>query len=132
MQNVLMRMGEDFVSAQRTLAGDWGFRCYEDALRSWIATVAIVEVGYVGEWEEYTNELTARDYLDELIRLSPHSREAIEEDLAIWDSRFREATVEEDTPHLAMLDGRAGWWQYRSPRKWRKPVAEQFPSLKGR
>lgn len=127
-----MRKGEDFVSAQRTLAEDWGFRSYRDALRSWIATVAIVGVGYVGEWEEYTNELTARDYLGELIRLSPRSREAIEEDLAIWDLRFREATIEEQKPHLPMLDGRAGWWQYRSPRKWRKPAIEEFPGLKGR
>ena len=50
---------------QRALAHDWAFECYADALRSWIATVAIVEVGYVGEWEEYAFELGARDYLDD-------------------------------------------------------------------
>src|SRR5204863_4777321 len=87
---------DDFVPAQRALADEYGFACYEAALRSWIATVAIIEVGYVGEWEEYTNELTARDYFGELARRSPGSRSAIEEDLRLWDDRFRAATVEEE------------------------------------
>jgi len=51
----------DFVPAQRSLAEPYRFGCYEAALRSWIATVAIVEVGYVGESEEYAVELSARD-----------------------------------------------------------------------
>src|SRR6266545_5952632 len=42
-----MRWGEDSIAAQRALAEDYGFASYEAALRSWIATVAIVEVGYV-------------------------------------------------------------------------------------
>jgi hypothetical protein len=63
--------GDDFVRAQRELAEDWGFSSFEEALRSWIATVAIIEVEYVGEWEEYTHELMARDYLGELARRSP-------------------------------------------------------------
>jgi hypothetical protein len=41
---------DDFVAAQRALADEYSFGYYEAALRSWIATVAIVEVGYVGEW----------------------------------------------------------------------------------
>ena len=64
-------MGSEVVRAQRELEADWGFRSFEEALRSWIATVAIVEVEYVGEWEEYTHELMARDYLEELARRSP-------------------------------------------------------------
>jgi hypothetical protein len=55
-----MKYADDFVPAQRAIAEPYGFDCYESALRSWIATVAIVEVGYVGEWEEYTHELMAR------------------------------------------------------------------------
>jgi hypothetical protein len=62
-----LRAAADFVTAQRALADDYGFACYEDALRSWIATVAIVEVGYVGEWEKYAAELMAREYLNELM-----------------------------------------------------------------
>ncbi len=56
-----MRYGDDFVATQRALKKDYGFDSYEAALRSWIATVAIVEVGYVGEWEEYVLELSVLD-----------------------------------------------------------------------
>jgi hypothetical protein len=91
--------GDDFVAAQKALAEDWGFRSFNDALRSWIATVAIVEVGYVGEWEEYTHELMARDYLNELARRSPdYGAEVVEREVAIWDERFRAATVVEAAP----------------------------------
>ena len=84
------------MAAQKALAEDWGFRSFNDALRSWIATVAIVEVGYVGEWEEYTHELMARDYLNELARRSPdYGAEVVEREVAIWDERFRAATVVE-------------------------------------
>jgi hypothetical protein len=117
---------DDFVRAQRALAGEWGFRCYEDALRSWIATVAIVEVGYVGEWEEYAHELVARDYLDEVAQRAPREQARIAEDLSGWDERFRAATVPEAKPHLPITEGRIGWWQYRSPREWRRPAAEEI------
>jgi hypothetical protein len=121
-----VRKGDDFIAAQRALAEDYGFACYEDALRSWIATVAIVEVGYVGEWEEYVHELMARDYLGEVTRLSTSSQTAVEEDLAHWDERFRAATVEESEPHLPPTEGESGWWQFRSPTKWRRPASEEI------
>jgi hypothetical protein len=126
-----VRYGDDFVAAQRALNEESGlaFASYESALRSWIATVAIIEVGYVGEWEEYTHELMARDYLHELMRLSSSSRAALEQDVAIWDERFRNATIEEQTPHLAPLHGDAGWWQFRSPRNWRQPAYEELGLL---
>jgi hypothetical protein len=120
----------DFVAAQRALGGEWGFASFREALRSWIATVAIVEVGYVGEWEEYTHELMARDYMSEIVRLSPNSGPKVEEDLAPWDERFRAATIEEEKPHLPMANGEAGWWQYRSPRKWRRPASEEIAAHK--
>jgi hypothetical protein len=126
-----MTYDDDFVPAQRALADEYSFGYYGAALRSWIATVAIVEVGYVGEWEEYTNELTARDYLEELMRRSPGSRFAIEEDLRLWDDRFRAATVEEEKPHLPPLEGEPGWWQYRSPRSWRRPASEELGERPG-
>jgi len=116
----------EFIAAQRALKDKFGFESYEAGLRSWIATVAIVEVGYVGEWEEYAFELAARDYLHELTRLSPSSRSEIEEELSVWDERFRAATVEESKPHLPMTDGYGGWWQNRSPRQWRKPASEEI------
>ena len=117
---------DEFVTAQRDLANDWGFRSYHEALRSWIATVAIVEVGYVGEWEEYAHELAARDYLDEVAHRAPSARHKIAADLSTWDARFRAATVEQAEPHLPITEGRVGWWQYRSPRNWRQPATEEL------
>ena len=119
-----MRYGDDFVAAQRALIGDYGITSYREALRRWIATVAIVEVGYVGEWEEYASELSARDYLNELMIGSPQSRAAVEEDVSLWDERFKAATVEEQQPHFAPEEGDPGWWQYRSPRRWKIPSKE--------
>src|SRR6266511_1602706 len=93
------------VRAQRELEADWGFRSFEEALRSWIATVAIVEVEYVGEWEEYTHELVARDYLEELARRSPAEWAShVETEVAPWDERVRAATVEEESPHTRSRD----------------------------
>jgi hypothetical protein len=115
-----MRYGDDFVAAQRTFIGDYGITSYREALRRWIATVAIVEVDYVGEWE-YASELSARDYLNELMIRSPQSRAAVEEDVSLWDQRFKAATVEEQQPHFALEDGNPGWWQHRSPGKWKIP-----------
>jgi hypothetical protein len=121
---------DSFVEAQRALGEESGFRSFKEALRSWIATVAIMEVGYVGEWEEYTNELMAREYLDELARRSPgYAAQRVAELVAPWDDRFKAATVEEEKPHLPPVEGEAGWWQYRSPRKWWTPAGEELGLL---
>lgn len=108
-----MSPGDDFVAAQRALTEDYGFDSYEAALRSWIATVAIVEVGYLGEWEEYALELTARDYLHELTRVSPSSRAAVEEDLALWDDRFLAATAGHPVGLRRRSPGRERWRSFR-------------------
>jgi hypothetical protein len=42
-----------------------------DLVRAWIAIVAIVDVGYDGEWEEYTNDLMTREFIAELSRRLP-------------------------------------------------------------
>jgi hypothetical protein len=69
----------------------------------------------------------ARDYLDELARRSPvYWAEHVEEEVALWDEGFRAATVEEAKPHLPPVEGEAGWWQYRSPRQWRRPASEEL------
>lgn len=117
---------DEFVIAQRALTGEWGFRSYREALRSWIATVAIVEVEYVGEGEEFAAELSARDYLAEVLRRAPSMHEKIESDLDPWDARFRAATVEHAESDHADGDG---WWQHRRPRNWRQPATEELRAL---
>jgi hypothetical protein len=116
-----------FVQAQRDLREDWGFESFEDALRSWIATVAITEVEYVGEREEWVHELMARDYLAEIrARSGPDWKARQDELVSPWDERFRAATSEEAEPHLRLTSGEAGWWQFRSPRRWRRPASEEI------
>jgi hypothetical protein len=118
---------DTFVAACRELKSrGWSFASYNAALRSWIATMAIIEVGYDGEGEEYEAlELAARDYLEELMVLSPGSREKIEADLRAWDERFRAATIERDKPFIGSRD-EAGWWRYRRPVKWRNDSLEEW------
>jgi hypothetical protein len=124
---VTLGQGDDFVAAQRALAPEWGFANFREALRSWIATVAIIEVGFVGEWEEYTHELGAREYLEEIRRRAPGEwDERLASKVEPWDERFRAATVKEEKLHPLQLDGEPepGWWQYRRPRHWRSPASE--------
>ncbi len=118
---------DPFVAAQRALAEEWGFESFDAGLRSWIATVAIVETGYVGEWDEYANELMARDYLTEVAQRSgPGGQARVAEAVAPWDERFMAATVPEEKGHLPRHDGVDDWWHYRSPRNWRRPYTEEL------
>jgi hypothetical protein len=116
-----------FGAAQKALRESWGFESFKDGLRSWIATVAVTEVGYVGEWEEWADELWAREYLAEIARRSPgYGAERVAEKVALWDERFRAATVEEAEPYLVPPSGVAEWWWYRSPKEWRQPAQEEL------
>jgi hypothetical protein len=93
----------------------------EQLVRAWIAIVAIVEVGYDGEWEEYTNDLMTREFIAELSRQLPGSwATRFAEWVAPWDERFRAATTEESKPHLPSVgdENEPGWWWYRTPRIW--------------
>jgi hypothetical protein len=92
----------------------------ETAIRSWIAFVATIEVGYDDEWEEYAMlELATRDYLDDLTRLLPGRwADYIAARVAPWDERFKRATREADKPHLPPLSGPVPWWRLRTPINW--------------
>jgi hypothetical protein len=116
-----------FVAAQRALRGSWGFESFTEGLRSWIATVALAEVGYVGEWEEWAHELMAREYLAEIGRRSPgYGAQRVAEKVAPWDERFRAATVEEAEPYIVRPPEVAEWWWYRRPKEWRQPAREEL------
>jgi len=91
----------------------------EQLVRAWIAIVAIVEVGYEGSWEEYTNDLMTREFIAELSRRLPEWWAGqFAEWVAPWDERLRAATAEESKPHLFKDEDEPGWWWYRSPRIW--------------
>lgn len=91
----------------------------DQLVRAWIATVAIIEVGYEGAWEEYTHDLSTREYIGELSRRLPESWGALfAEWVAPWDERFRAATVEQSEPILRRPEDSPSWWWYRTPRIW--------------
>jgi hypothetical protein len=112
----------DLRRVQEELRDDWGplaEKTPQDLVRAWIATVAIVEVGYDGMVEEYWHDLMTREYIDVICKKLPRGWPAhFAERMERWDERFRAATVAETEPHLPPLDGEAGWWWYRSPRLW--------------
>jgi hypothetical protein len=108
----------------RAMREDWRFASFNEALRSWIATVAITEVGFEGVSEDWWFELLARDYLAELRRRAGSDwPERWDATIAPWDERFRAATDEQAKPHLTVPDYEPGWWQYRSPKIWTRPSA---------
>jgi hypothetical protein len=124
----LRRLNEDVLALRRVqdeLREDW-YRLTEltpmELVRAWIAIVAIVEVGYDGEWEEYTNDLMTREFIAELSRRLPGRwATRFAEWVAPWDERFRAATTEESEPHLFGDEDEPGWWWYRTPRTWLRP-----------
>jgi hypothetical protein len=121
----LRRLNEDVLALRRVqdeLREDW-YRLTEltpmELVRAWIAIVALVEVGYDGEWEEYTNDLMTREFIAELSRRLPGRwATRFAEWVAPWDERFRAATTEESEPHLFGDEDEPGWWWYRTPRTW--------------
>jgi hypothetical protein len=125
----LRRHNDDIRSLRRVqdeLRDDWSRLADltpEELVRVWIAIVAIVEVGYDGMWEEYTNDLMTREFIGELSRRLPGRwADRFTEWVAPWDERFRAATTEESEPHLPSLDDdEPGWWWYRTPRIWPDP-----------
>jgi hypothetical protein len=101
---------------------DWRFTSFNDALRNWIATVAITEVGFEGFGEDWWWELHSRDYLGELrVRAGTDWPEHWDALIEPWDERFRAATIEVEEPHLPSSDYETGWWHYRSPKVWTIP-----------
>lgn len=106
----------EILEVQRRIEPEWGFRSLDDAIRSWVATVALVESGFNDDLEEYALQLHMRDYLAFLCaNVSEPARKLIVSELEAWDSRFKAATVEASEPVLPASFGETGWWQRRVP-----------------
>jgi hypothetical protein len=91
----------------------------ETLLANWMSLVAEVERGYAGSIDDYTNDLTSRDLLQDLIRDSqPSLRAKLQEALDPWDERSRQATAHDDGRALSrFFDFKDGWWWRRTPTK---------------
>jgi hypothetical protein len=83
----------------------------------WMSLVTGVEDGYAGSVDDYTNDLTSRDLLEDLIRDSqPSLRAKLERALKPWDERFRRATTPDDAKVLSrFFNIKDRWWWHRTP-----------------
>lgn len=88
-------------------------------ISEWDRFTRAVEAGYRGYGEEYLNDLTARDMLDELMRALPAGDAAvIEAAITDADETYMRATVPDDAGKIAadfLVDAESGWWWRRFP-----------------
>jgi hypothetical protein len=84
-------------------------------VRSWRDLVAKIEVGYDEIIEEYWNDVSVRDLLEELLAVIPEGtvRSWVMQEIEETDARFRAATHEVDKPIVG--SDTAAWWWMRVP-----------------
>lgn len=91
----------------------------EEMLNAWSALVNEVEGGYDDMVDEYTNDLTSRDWLAAALpMLTKPAQAAHQVTLDDLDHRFRAATLDDDGRAVGQffhIDNKAGWWWRRVP-----------------
>ena len=88
----------------------------ESLLDAWKRFVIQVENGYAESYYEYTNDLSTRDILDDLLHVSDSSIQAkLLRFLEPWDSRFYQATRESDLIVPQDRNSHRDWW-HRVPK----------------
>ncbi len=87
-------------------------------LRAWCLLSEEVST-YAATVDDYTNDLSSRDYLAQAIaEAAPELRREIDDQLAAADERFRASTVEDDEGRLGRyfaIRPDDGWWWRRRP-----------------
>lgn len=84
-------------------------------VEAWHQLVAQIEEGYHDIIEEYWNDLSVRDLLDELLAVIPEGsvRSWVTQEIEQADQRYRDATREVDKPIFG--SGEMAWWWRRVP-----------------
>jgi hypothetical protein len=97
-------------------------------VKRWSGLVSSVERGYEASIYDYTNDLTVRDSLQNVVLESSESlRSKVKGILEPLDERFREATEPAAQP-LSSNEGLFEWW-YRVPKMRRGEFADDLVSL---
>jgi hypothetical protein len=123
---------DDYESMQR--ASDEmtrrGWRGYSlnAALSAWEHFVERVESGYTMTIDDYTNDLSIRQWPEEAREfLTPRVAASMDERLAIPDARFRKATTEASRRLACPGDG---WWVRRIPKVLVGELAEDVSRMR--
>jgi len=85
-------------------------------IEGWQRFVDEVTTGYDATIYDYTNSLSLRDHLGEVIAaLRPGAAYEIEREISAADERYRAATRASDRPLLPLSPGLQSWWWFRVP-----------------
>jgi hypothetical protein len=100
-----------------------------DLFGQWMAFVEAVERGFDDSIYEYTNDLSVRDLLEDLMLASQSSlRAKLQDALAPIDARFASATEPAASPLGATRGALASWW-HRVPKRRIGELADDLESM---
>jgi hypothetical protein len=112
------------------LLAELGEQSLGSMFRRWSDFVVAAERGYDDSIYEYTNDLSVRDRLEDVVRgAGPGLRAKLDGRLAETDRRFEAATEESARPLGEFGDTRPPWWWRRVPRRRVGELAEDLESL---
>jgi hypothetical protein len=87
-----------------------------DLIERWSTFVTEVDRGYGATIYDYTNGLSVRDLLAEILVAIPlERRRAIEDAVANSDAIYQHATTASSRPLLPLAHGLHSWWWFRLP-----------------
>jgi hypothetical protein len=91
---------------------------FEQALKDW-RRLATQAVAYPWTVDDYTNDLSSRDYLEAvLFGCKLGLRDLLSRAVLTIDDDFRQATLKDlagDLAHYYRVDASSGWWRRRVP-----------------
>lgn len=117
-ENKLILSESDVLSIRDFLQAIHGNKSLNMLIQQWLYFVREVQRGYDLSIYEYTNDLTVRDILQDILeKISTDGRVAIISRLQPIDETFRASTMEIQKPLLAIPVPSERWWWYRAPIK---------------
>jgi hypothetical protein len=98
-------------------------------LQKWGDFVAQVDKGFEGSIYEYTNDLSIRDVLEEILLKAPPSlHDKIMQRVQPWDDRLHEVTRKASRPLAPGVPPDAPSWWLRIPKKLARQLEDDFRS----
>jgi ribosomal protein L16 Arg81 hydroxylase len=96
-------------------------------LDRWSRVVAQVEQGYEYSIYEYTNDLSVRDLLEEILSETPQAlRGKLAQAIQVWDDRFLEATRRVEKPLASTATCDLSHWWFRIPKSLEEELSEDL------